>query len=92
MVRNSGSAVCESTALGLEAKRRFKMAKVLDSIAVIFPFEVKCYEDVSLPVSFVGHPFISGDYRSPVTYDEKGPLLLLPVVEFSQFKEFCLVF
>ena len=59
-------------------KRRFKMAKVLDSLAVIFPFEVKCYADVSLPVSFVGHPFVSGDYRSPVTYDEKGPLLLLP--------------
>lgn len=59
-------------------KRRFKMAKVLDSLAVIFPFEVNCYADVSLPVSYVGHPFVSGDYRSPVTYDEKGPLLLLP--------------
>ena len=59
-------------------KRRFKMTKVLDSLAVIFPFEVKCYADVSLPVSYVGHPFVSGDYRSPVRYDEKGPLLLLP--------------
>lgn len=59
-------------------KRRFKMAKVLDSLAVIFPFEVNCYADVSLPVSYVGHPFVSGDYRSPVRYDEKGPLLLLP--------------
>ena len=59
-------------------KRRFKMAKVLDSLAVIFPFEVNCYADVSLPVSYVGHPFLSGDYRSPVRYDEKGPLLLLP--------------
>ena len=59
-------------------KRRFKMAKVLDSLAVIFPFEVNCYADVSLPVSYVGHPFVSGEYRSPVRYDEKGPLLLLP--------------
>jgi len=59
-------------------KRRFKMANVLDGLAVIFPFEVKCYEDVSLPVSFVGHPFVGGDYRSPVSYDQKGPLLLLP--------------
>jgi lipid-A-disaccharide synthase len=59
-------------------KRRFKMANVLDALAVIFPFEVKCYEDVSLPVSFVGHPFVGGGYRSPVSYDEKGPLLLLP--------------
>jgi lipid-A-disaccharide synthase len=54
------------------------MANVLDSLAVIFPFEVKCYEDVSLPVSFVGHPFVGSDYHSPVSYDEKGPLLLLP--------------
>ena len=59
-------------------KRRFKMAKVLDSLAVIFPFEVNCYTDVNLPVSYVGHPFVSDDYRSPVRYDEKGPLLLLP--------------
>ena len=59
-------------------KRRFKMANVLDGLAVIFPFEVKCYQDVSLPVSFVGHPFVGGDYSSPVSYDEKGPLLLLP--------------
>jgi lipid-A-disaccharide synthase len=28
-------------------KRRFKMANVLDALAVIFPFEIKCYEDVS---------------------------------------------
>ena len=34
--------------------------------------------DVSLPVSFVGHPFVGSDYHSPVSYDEKGPLLLLP--------------
>ena len=59
-------------------KRRFKMANVLDGLAVIFPFEVKCYKDVSLPVSFVGHPFVGGDYRSPVSYHDKGPLLLLP--------------
>ena len=59
-------------------KRRFKMAKVLDSLAVIFPFEVKCYDDVSLPVTFVGHPFVADNHRAPVSYDQKGPLLLLP--------------
>lgn len=59
-------------------KRRFKMAKVLDALAVIFPFEVKCYQDVSLPVSFTGHPFVSDDYISPVEYDKDGSLLLLP--------------
>jgi lipid-A-disaccharide synthase len=59
-------------------KRRFKMANVLDSLAVIFPFEVGCYYDVSLPVSFVGHPFAEEDYLSPVKYDQDGSLLLLP--------------
>ena len=59
-------------------KRRFKMANVLDSLAVIFPFEVGCYHDVSLPVSFVGHPFAEEDYLSPVKYDQDGSLLLLP--------------
>ena len=59
-------------------KRRFKMANVLDSLAVIFPFEVGCYHDVSLSVSFVGHPFAEEDYLSPVKYDQEGSLLLLP--------------
>ena len=43
------------------------MAEVLDSLAVIFPFEVECYKDVDLPVSFVGHPFVSSEYKSPFT-------------------------
>jgi lipid-A-disaccharide synthase len=68
------------------------MANVLDGLAVIFPFEVKCYQDVSLPVSFVGHPFVGGDYSSPVSYDEKGPLLLLPGSRVNQSKESFLVF
>lgn len=58
--------------------RRFKMEKVLDGLAVIFPFEVDCYEDVELPVSFVGHPFVDEKYSCPVRYDKNGPLLLLP--------------
>ena len=61
-----------------KAGRRFEMAKHLDAMAVIFPFEVKTYADTSLPVEFVGHPFVADDYRSPVAYDADGPLLLLP--------------
>ena len=59
-------------------KRRFVMADMLDGLGVIFPFETKCYEDVSLHVSFVGHPFAHPSYKSPVQYDPKGDLLLLP--------------
>ena len=61
-----------------KSKRRFKMAKVLDGLAVIFPFEVDCYKDVDLSVSFVGHPYVSSNYSPSVKFDENGPLLLLP--------------
>jgi len=60
-------------------KRRFKMEKVLDSLAVIFPFETDCYKDVNLPVAFVGHPMVaSGKPEQLIQYDPAGPFLLLP--------------
>src|SRR5436190_4791533 len=61
-----------------KAKRRFSMARDLDAMAVIFPFEPKYYSDTSLPVEFVGHPFVAADHVSPVRYDPEGPVLLLP--------------
>ena len=60
-------------------RRRFKMEKVLDSLAVIFPFETECYQDVNLPVAFVGHPMLgSGKSKQLIQYDPAGPFLLLP--------------
>ena len=59
-------------------KRRFLMEKILDGLAVLFPFELDSYKDVDLPVSFVGHPFARPDYQSPISYDESGPVALLP--------------
>ncbi len=61
-----------------KAKRRFKMEKILDSVATIFPFEVDCYKDTSLPATFVGHPFLDESYKLPLEYDECGDILLLP--------------
>jgi lipid-A-disaccharide synthase len=61
-----------------KAGRRFTMARDLDAMAVIFPFEVKCYADTALPVEFVTHPFVAPDYKAPVRYDPAGPILLLP--------------
>ena len=61
-----------------KAKRRFTMARDLDALAVIFPFEVECYADTSLPVEFVGHPFLDESHEAPVRYDPAGPVLLLP--------------
>lgn len=61
-----------------KAQRRFTMARDLDALAVIFPFEVACYADTSLPVEFVGHPFVGREYVPPVSFDPAGPVLLLP--------------
>src|SRR5688500_12571733 len=61
-----------------KAKRRFAMARNLDAMAVIFPFEPACYADTSLPTEFVGHPFVAPGYQRPVRYDPNGPVLLLP--------------
>jgi lipid-A-disaccharide synthase len=58
--------------------RRFEMARNLDALAVIFPFEVDCYADTGLPVEFVGHPFTAPGYAPPVVHDASGPVLLLP--------------
>ncbi|MBP3357724.1 MAG: lipid-A-disaccharide synthase [Opitutales bacterium] len=60
-----------------KAGRRFKMAEVLDSLATIFPFEPNCYADTSLPVKFVGHPFLEEAYNPPVEYNKDGEILLL---------------
>ena len=35
-----------------------KMAKVIDRLMVIFPFEVDVFKDVDLNVEFVGHPIV----------------------------------
>jgi lipid-A-disaccharide synthase len=61
-----------------KARRRFAMARDLDAMAVIFPFEPACYADTGLPVEFVGHPFLAPDYEPPVRHDPAGPVLLLP--------------
>ena len=59
-------------------RRRFTMARDLDALAVIFPFEPACYADTALPAEFVGHPFLAPGYVAPVRYDPAGPVLLLP--------------
>lgn len=61
-----------------KAGRRFTMARCLDELGVIFPFEINCYTDTDLPVHFVGHPFVREDYPNPLRMDPEGPVLLLP--------------
>ncbi|MGA0133811.1 MAG: lipid-A-disaccharide synthase [Opitutales bacterium] len=59
-------------------RRRFSMARDLDAVGVIFPFETGCYADTTLPATFVGHPFVNETHAPPVRYDPDGPVLLLP--------------
>ncbi len=61
-----------------KAKRRFKMAELIDQLGVIFPFEVECFADTTLKTQFVGHPFVRDDYQHPFQYDTSAPVLLLP--------------
>lgn len=59
-------------------RRRFAMARCLDGVGAIFPFEPACYDDTGLPARFVGHPFAEPGHVSPVAHDPAGPVLLLP--------------
>lgn len=38
--------------------RAKKVAKIVDKVACIFPFEYDCYEEAGAPVEFVGHPLL----------------------------------
>lgn len=60
------------------AGRRFEMARHLDAVAAIFPFEPPVYADTTLPAEFVGHPLLADDHTLPVAFDAAGPVLLLP--------------
>jgi len=39
-------------------KRIHKIGRLIDHMAVIFPFETQYYEKAGIPVSFVGHPLV----------------------------------
>ncbi|MDR0678855.1 MAG: hypothetical protein LBF24_01220 [Puniceicoccales bacterium] len=60
-----------------KAERRFALARYVDSLAVLFPFERSAFADTGLPVVYVGHPFLRSDSH-PIHYAEDGALLLLP--------------
>ncbi len=50
-------------------KRVFKIKKLVDMMAVVFPFEIACYDKVGVPVEFVGHPLVD-EVKSAYTRDE----------------------
>jgi lipid-A-disaccharide synthase len=59
-------------------ERRFALARYLDGLAVLFPFEAAAFADTGLPTTCVGHPFARRNHRSPICYEENNRILLLP--------------
>ena len=45
-------------------KRVFKIRKIVDMMAVVFPFEEKFYREYNVPVRFVGHPLVDEVHAS----------------------------
>ncbi|MCB1121862.1 MAG: lipid-A-disaccharide synthase, partial [Verrucomicrobiae bacterium] len=60
-----------------KAKRRFEMARLLDGLSVIFPFEVDCFADTDLPTTYVGHPFLQSKQDCDLAFDPQARLMLL---------------
>ncbi len=55
-------------------KRVHKMAKIVDHMAVIFPFEVPLYEQAGVPVTFTGHPLVD-DVKADKTCQQARKVL-----------------
>lgn len=64
-------------------KRIFKIAKSVDLMLTLFPFEARFYEEHNVPVAFVGHPLAdripmvpeTGKAREQLSLDQDAPLL-----------------
>jgi lipid-A-disaccharide synthase len=59
-------------------RRKYKIAKIIDELATIFPFEEQYFDDTDLKITFVGHPFVNDGYISNITYGKHDPILLCP--------------
>lgn len=59
-------------------KRIFKIAKSVDLMLTLFPFEARFYEDHNVPVAFVGHPLAD---RIPLEPDTLAARRALGLIE-----------
>ena len=67
-------------------KRVYKMARIVDQMAVIFPFEVELYKKAKVAVEFTGHPLVDEiipdknmqQARAALSLEEKTTVGLFP--------------
>ncbi len=59
-------------------KRIFKIAKSVDLMLTLFPFEARFYEEHNVPVAFVGHPLADRIDLEPGTASARASLGLEP--------------
>ncbi|MCK5002821.1 MAG: lipid-A-disaccharide synthase [Gammaproteobacteria bacterium] len=67
-------------------KRVYKMARIVDQMAVIFPFEVELYKKAKVAVEFTGHPLVDEiipdknmqQARAVLSLEEKTTVGLFP--------------
>lgn len=57
-------------------ERVHKIAKIVDQMAVIFPFEVDLYKQANVPVEFTGHPLVD-EVIPDKTHEEARKLLAI---------------
>jgi len=62
------------------------MGKLLDSLSVIFPFEVEVFADTGLLATYVGHPFLQSKQDFELVYNEESSILLLGGSRISNVK------
>ena len=75
-------------------KRVYKMAKIVDHIAVILPFEKKLYKDADVAVTFTGHPLTDevvadktkAQARSQLNIENKTTMGLFPGSRSGEIK------
>lgn len=67
-------------------KRIHRMARDLDRLYVILPFEAHCYDEVELEVQFVGHPLADS---IPLSADEPGESDVAPPESEAAWRERC---
>ena len=69
-----------------------KMARIIDKMLVLFPFELEVFKDTGLDVEFVGHPLVEllAPYQFEPQERDKNLILLLPGSRLNEVKRLLL--